>query len=244
MIRSMARPLRPLARLVLPAWLFTAALLFGCGTDGKGSCTTGEASCSCLPDGTCSGELSCGTDGKCAARTCPQGTEGCDCLADLTCAASASGAALACQSGKCVKAVCSLGSAGCACRTDGTCIDGTCSGGACVAGDSSQPPAAPVCYTPCKSAFTLADGTFVACPADGLMPRCLDGKSCISGSCVDPGAAAPGCGSDVDCPDFQACIQGACYSNCSSNSDCSEGRALRDPLIFRSNIGHLQERPI
>lgn len=155
---------------------------------------------------------------------CAPGTEGCPCTAGQSCGATASGTALLCVSDTCVKASCAAGQAGCPCRGDGSCADGLCVRGFCVAADSVNPPLSPTCFSPCSSGATLAGGTYVACAADGLMPRCLDGKICSSGSCVAQGASAPSCAGELDCPDFQTCIDGRCYSNCASNSDCSTGR--------------------
>ncbi len=124
-----------------------------------------------------------------------------------------------------MKATCPVGEPGCPCRADGSCDAGACVKGACVAQDTLTPPAAPVCYSPCQSGLALSDGTYVPCPADGLMARCLDGKVCTEGSCTAPGAPAPACATELDCPDFQTCIAGKCYATCSTNADCSGGRS-------------------
>ena len=118
---------------------------------------------------------------------------------------------------------CPPGTEGCAC-VEGSCAQGVCSSGVCVAEDAVHPPAAPLCYSPCQSGLALPDGSWLACDADGLIPRCLDGKTCVQGSCVASGSAPPACQTETDCPDFQLCIRGRCYSNCESDYDCSGDR--------------------
>jgi hypothetical protein len=210
-----------------------AVLVAACGGSRTerpaGKCNQGELGCGCYTDNTCgrdvSGALVLCQDGRCVAKQCAAGTEGCTCRGDQSCASAASGAGLICYAGRCVKSNCTPGAPGCPCNAGGICNSGsTCADGFCVPADSAQPPASPVCYTPCQSGLALADGTYVDCPADGLMARCLDGKTCSGGSCADPGSVPPSCTCDVDCPDFQACVRGACYSTCSSNSDCGVGR--------------------
>lgn len=145
------------------------------------------------------------------------------------------------------EAGCSVGSVGCGCYPNATCDDGLiCTQGACVDGASETPPPNPKCYTPCKSGGEI-NGTFVACPADGLMPGCVSGTECVQGSCVALSAQSLGgsasqdacegsgcvfaggkpreCTSDVDCPDFQRCIAFGCYSECDQDSECDPGEA-------------------
>lgn len=199
-----------------------------CSSAGKcvaPTCNAGELGCGCLPTGTCTGStLFCAADGKCQAQTCNQGEEGCGCFSDFSCKPGANNAVMVCASGKCVKRSCTAGQADCPCRPDGTCDTGACRNGFCLAGDSVNPPANPVCYTPCQSGLAEADGGFTNCDSSGLMARCLDGRSCTQGSCVADGGMVPQCMAETDCPDFQTCIQGRCYSNCSAHSDCAGSR--------------------
>ncbi len=195
------------------------AVLSGCDTSGD--CEPGTLDCPCLEEGTCGeakGDRLLCEAGVCRAPSCAPGTEGCPCLSGACNTGS-----LVCHADVCVKANCTPGQAGCPCGAEGSCSFGECREGFCVAGEATDPPAAPSCYTPCQSGLN-AGGTYTACPDDGLMPRCLDGKGCTDGSCVEPGAAAPTCEKEIDCPDFQTCIQGKCYSNCDSNDDCMGGR--------------------
>src|SRR5205085_1501105 len=61
------------------------------------------------------------------------------------------------------------------------------------------------------------------CEADGLMRGCIADQECVDGSCVPTGQPKPLCGSDLDCPFFQACLSGGCYSNCEDHVDCPPG---------------------
>lgn len=184
-------------------------------------CPLGELGCACFEDDTCGEQggsrLLCESS-LCVSDACIAGTEGCSCGVGETCASGSF-----CHGGLCVKGNCTPGQAGCPCAAEGACAFGSCISGFCVAGEALTPPPAPKCYTPCQSGLVAADG-YTACPDDGLMPRCLDGKQCVQGSCVDPGVTTDTCSRDVDCPDFQTCIQGSCYSNCDSNDDCMGGR--------------------
>lgn len=119
--------------------------------------------------------------------------------------------------------VCEAGTQGCACLADGTCTTPgmICEEGVCVSG--TDIPEDPKCYSPCRQGMTLADGTRVACSAQGLMEGCLGGTVCQNGSCMPAGGAAAGCTSDSGCPDFQTCIAGACYSTCEQDADCNDG---------------------
>lgn len=157
------------------------------------------------------------------AGGCSQGAEGCGCYSDFTCSTSGP-TALVCAGSTCVKATCPPGTGGCPCAAGALCEEGACEAGLCVPSDRALVPASPLCYTPCQSGIVRADGTWAACSAEGLMAGCLDGKSCVAGSCVASGAPPPACTGDVDCPDFQLCIQGGCYSNCRYDTDCTGGR--------------------
>lgn len=213
------------------AAVVSIAFFASCGSSSSSEvrCIQGTSGCACNADQTCSLDSSgvpllCEA-GMCTARQCAVGSEGCACFADQTCTQPASGPGRLCYAGQCIRSNCTAGIPGCPCGAGSTCnADALCLNGLCVTADTAQPPVSPVCYTPCQSGLTLPDGTYVECQADGLMARCLDGKTCSGGSCVAPGAAPPSCTSDVDCPDFQACIHGACYSTCILNSDCSAGR--------------------
>lgn len=165
----------------------------------------------------------CGSRSDGGSSSCTQGAEGCGCLPDLTCGTGGQ-TPLLCAGTTCVKAACPAGTAGCPCASGIFCAEGSCEGGLCVALDRAQAPASPSCYTPCQTGIVRSDGSYAACSAEGLMDGCLDGKRCVSGSCVASGVPAPACASDVECPDFQLCIQGGCYSNCRYDSDCSGGR--------------------
>ena len=56
------------------------------------------------------------------------------------------------------------------------------------------------CYTPCRQGITRSDGTYLDCPADGLMIGCIAGMTCDRGTCVPAAgsggvAGTPGAGS-------------------------------------------------
>ena len=146
--------------------------------------------------------------------------------------------AAACQST--VGSACSAGvdaTPGCLCSGKACTSGSICEQGACNT-DSGQPlnaPAQPQCYTPCKGGGLTVDGIYVACSVDGLVPGCIDGSSCVNGTCISPRSssvsrdpttttAAGACAHDADCPDFQACIGGTCYSDCTVNDDCRGAR--------------------
>jgi hypothetical protein len=40
------------------------------------------------------------------------------------------------------------------------------------------------CYTPCRQGIARSNGTYLDCPADGLMPGCIAGATCDRGTCV------------------------------------------------------------
>lgn len=216
----MRRPGRWLGLLRSVAVVVSLALqLAGCGSGKAGACAAGGAGCACKADGSCDPDLVCAGTGTCQARVCAAGTESCACNPDGSCSTG-----LVCAGNACVKAACGPGQSGCPCKGDGTCTEGVCSRGFCVASDSVRAPASAACFTPCTASATLASGSYGACSAEGLMAGCVDGKTCVGGSCVAPGSSAPTCTKDLECPDFQACIEGRCYSNCNADSDCSSGR--------------------
>ncbi len=120
-------------------------------------------------------------------------------------------------------------------------------------------PTTPKCWTPCKSGRTLADGTYVACGADGLMEGCLAPNECRSGSCLPPVAAAgsgltassgaglePGspCALDADCGQTadgreQLCLGGSCAAlcgvregHCGNDSECPDFQVCVEGQCF------------
>lgn len=107
----------------------------------------------------------------------------------------------------------------------------TCYRGSCLL--NRDVPAEPVCYTPCRGG--------AGCSEEGLLKGCIGDNECVRGTCLPPaesarmrtlaetapsdGEEAPPlgtCEQESDCPDFQACTQGRCYSDCESDSDCSD----------------------
>lgn len=188
------------------------------------SCAAGALNCGCKAGGGCDAGLVCANGQICVDN---KGFPGGACLTGDLCNAGAK-----CEGGNCQ--TCALGSEGCACFTGGGCFAPlTCHLGSCVApGNSSttvpaslDPPKAAACWTPCNKGVTKADGSFVACGADGLLPGCVDDLSCVDGSCVKKGASAPKCETDLDCADHQTCYlsDGHCYSNCNVDMDCGDG---------------------
>lgn len=76
-----------------------------------------------------------------------------------------------------------------------------------------------LCYTPCQRSLSQADGTYVSCPADGLMPGCYGGAVCDDGACVLPkGTERP-----------EALL-----------SDAGAQLPTADPLTLRAGTGHLR----
>jgi len=92
----------------------------------------------------------------------------------------------------------------------------------CLPEGTGSAPSEPKCYTSCNANLTEEDGTFRACPSDGLMAGCVGTSVCTDGSCVPPGGTVRSCSLDVECPDHQACIDSRCYSNCDTNAQCDE----------------------
>lgn len=182
-----------------------------CQPDG---CLPGEESCECLAGG-CDPGLICGTSGLCVDS---QGYEGGACLDNNRCHRGNR-----CDSDQDLCVYCELGSEGCQCTGAGTCGSGLrCVADMCLAA-RSLPPAAPQCYTPCEADLVDESGQTRVCDAEGLLPGCVDGRECVDGSCVEPGAPKPTCTSDVECPFFQVCLQGGCYANCERHDQCPAG---------------------
>ncbi len=178
-------------------------------------CTEGTLGCSC-DSGNCTEGLLCQDGAVCVATT---GFAGGTCLSNNTCRAGN-----ACVSGVCIP--CDVGSAGCSCFASGTCLGGTvCVEATCVNEPSEviEPPADPLCYSPCNDNAVLADGSVRLCSEEDLLPGCVGNNVCEEGSCVPAGSGARACSGDIDCPDFQACMQGQCASNCEIDSDCPAG---------------------
>ena len=116
---------------------------------------------------------------------------------------------------------CEPGSVGCACR-EGGCGPGlACQADLCT-DLSLLPPSEPKCYTPCRADLVDSDDPRV-CDADGLLEGCLDGRECVEGSCRYEDEPPVTCGSDGECPFFQACLEGHCYANCEADGDCAPG---------------------
>ncbi|MFO0726358.1 MAG: hypothetical protein U1E65_21410 [Myxococcota bacterium] len=109
-------------------------------------------------------------------------------------------------------------------------------------------PAAPKCYTPCRGDLAQG-GQILRCGADGLLPGCIGGNTCVNGTCMPPAGktgsgltAASGaglepgspCDSDETCGKTadgrdQVCIAGACEAlcgvrdgTCNSDQECPD----------------------
>jgi hypothetical protein len=204
----------------------------GCDCDPTGRCAMGafcdsSRKCSAPKTGCTPGELECGCAGggcnsglHCLEDVCRDNTgfEGGTCLPDNQCHTGNR-----CAAGVCL--ACSPGTQGCTCSTSGCNDTLACDHGMCVTGTgfaaNTPSPAGPTsCVTPCSGGLVAPDGSYVACPADGIMPGCLPGLSCDHGQCLCPGSAAKTCTADVDCADFHACLDGYCRTNCEGAGDC------------------------
>ena len=95
-------------------------LLASCSRRGN-DCEPGSASCACLEDGGCSGDLMCKA-GVCEP-SCELGSQGCACLEGSACSLGADGRQLGCVEGVCEFPACEPGEVGCACDA-GACGDG------------------------------------------------------------------------------------------------------------------------
>ncbi len=178
-------------------------------------CLPGESHCECL-GGTCDPMLICRDDTICVAGA---GFEGGPCLQDGTC-----NRRNRCDELLNVCVACELGEQGCQCTDGGGCGSGlVCWNDLCLTEDQ-VPPAEPLCYTPCSSDL-VTDTETRTCDSDGLLPGCIGDKTCVDGSCMDPGGATIVCDDDIDCPFYQTCLQGKCYSNCEGHSDCPPDRS-------------------
>lgn len=119
---------------------------------------------------------------------------------------------------------CPTGDPDCPCFANETCAVGlSCVAGVCR-GEGHPGPASAKCYTPCKQGFTDEEGLYRACSEEGLMEGCIGGAECRAGSCLYADEEAPGCESDVECPDFQVCVAGTCHAECDLDSECGSGR--------------------
>lgn len=210
-------------------------------------CPAGGGGCLCAPGAACASADDECRDGVCRARDCGAGTTGCECVAGacglgLWCDVSLGGGtcvdgtgfpggpcpdtgacrgASRCDPALSVCVPCTRGSLGCE-ADEGRCAAGL----VLVAGRCAPPPPQvpedPKCWTRCRA--DLSEGTFLrSCGADGLMEGCAGGKTCVEGSCVEPGSQPPACSADPECPDFQTCIAGQCYSTCELDSECGGG---------------------
>lgn len=208
---------------------------FGCNDAGNScvegfcmadDCVAGQRGCLCA-GGTCDLGLRCRGETICVDDT---GSLGGACFADGTCSPGHR-----CDGARCVG--CARGSEDCHCREDDTCNGGlACDArGQCVdpSGLANEAPGTLRCFTPCSQGLTREDGTFVACPADGLMAGCFGDTVCTEGQCLAPGAAPVACASDIECPDFQACLVGRCVSNCDTSDDCEQGSSCHRKVCRR-----------
>ncbi|MEM6730173.1 MAG: hypothetical protein AAF658_01380, partial [Myxococcota bacterium] len=244
----------------------SGALVCENGRCGSPSCRTGNLGCACFNDGSCDLGGLC-ESGWCMASDCIAGRENCpcdegscgdglvcladticvddvgypggECLANQTCRSGAR-----CEAGTCF--ACVPGQMGCDCADGAVCATGlACLAGRCIAEGSlvGQIPDDPVCYTPCSDDLRRPDGTILTCDAEGLLEGCLEGTSCVGGTCLENAsvpffngpsseelAQVPSCTSNVDCPDYQACIQGKCFSQCEDSGDCDQ------PLVCHRKV--------
>jgi hypothetical protein len=210
------------------------------------TCPSGDPGCVCRSGSLCNDAASTCTAGFCIAAGCVPGQATCTCLAGscdpgLACLSGAvcvdsrgyeGGACLVtgrctrgnrCDSATGLCVFCEPGGAGCACNGNNACNPGlACTAGLCLSA-SQLPPANPKCFTGCRADLTTDDGGTVRCGTDDVMPGCLPGKTCLQGSCVEPGQPKPTCADDLHCPPYQVCLTGGCYSNCDANADCASG---------------------
>jgi hypothetical protein len=182
----------------------------------KQDCNPGEADCACSGGG-CNSGLAC-VNNVCRASI---GFIGGPCIDENHCHTAAR-----CASDVCV--ACSPGEQGCTCGTGGACNETLkCTDSICVAdtGYAAAPATATpaACVTPCSGGMVAPDGSWVACPSDGVMDGCLPGLTCAQGQCLCSGSKPKTCTADVSCPDFQTCLNGFCRANCSLDTDCRSG---------------------
>lgn len=222
------------------------------GVCERTDCPAGSTGCACRFGSDCDTEGDTCVDGYCKSDSCIPGTQGCECLAGscnpgLQCQDNAicvnnegkSGGPckedntcdrnLRCDDtvapAVCVR--CDLGTIGCQCQDDGGCNTGLqCVMDHCVGDETvfNRVPADDAkCYTSCTEG--LSTETESRDCINGLMEGCIDGASCVEGSCVKDGDSPDICFEDTDCPSFQLCMQGRCYVECERNSDCSDAKS-------------------
>src|SRR5579859_3657605 len=214
------------------------------------NCTPGQLGCVCDETGACSGDMYCGDQRTCVLpqQNCNPGEADCACSgggcnSGLACVNNVCRDNVGFAGGPCLDAThchtaarcagdvcvpCSPGEQGCTCSAGGLCNETlSCTDGMCVAGTGyAAAPAtatAPACVTPCSGGMVAPDGTWVACPSDGVMDGCLPGLACEQGQCLCSGSKPKSCTADVDCHDFQTCLNGFCRANCALDTDCRSG---------------------
>ncbi|MFO0749967.1 MAG: hypothetical protein U1F43_30505 [Myxococcota bacterium] len=231
------------------------------GVCAQADCVPGAEGCGCLAAGACGAGLSCQA-GRCLAAGCQPGDLGCGCAAGTcntggTCDNAICVEVTGHSEGPCYAnrtcidgnrcnlatntcVACAPGSAACSCLGNGTCLDGlVCAAGHCIA-ESGQVDelrnTLDTCFSPCTESVQLGDGTYIPCSSDGLMEHCLDGTSCVQGSCVPVGDGPRTCANDLECPSYEACISGQCHSECNYDSECADGlrchaKVCRQPCL-------------
>jgi hypothetical protein len=201
------------------------------------SCTPGAMGCVCK-EGLCGAGLTCtdieGFELCLPLDHCPNGTFGCPCYKDDTCDLDEVGNPMVCMEGTCARTGCEPGERGCPCLSGVGCIEvaDACDNGMCVedTGQTVEPPASPICYTPCKGNNVVGTTLIAACDGEGLMKGCVEDTTCVHGSCLTDEELklswdqATACSADAQCAFFQDCVQGHCYSTCETSSDCRMGR--------------------
>lgn len=212
------------------------ALICASGRCAPSACPDGLNGCACADDDSCVPGLRCDDIGGLRLCVCVEGLEGCGCVDEGVCQAADDGTPLECRDDVCSRPTCDLGTLGCLCNPSAEPCDGglACDDGRCArdTGQTLEPPANPVCYTPCRGGGLGGPDNFRACDADGLLPGCIGGNLCLGGTCAKPQPGGgrvelPGCNSDYHCPSFQTCIDNRCYSDCGADDGAVECRGDR-----------------